>query len=115
MVPEWRKNLHLFLKVLLDTKFVSAKSLGDYYHVNGKLLVEQYRDHLNDFHQWEQLEHAHDWKLFEKNIGPYLSIGETSLSQGELYTVLTNKEPKGRKGALIAMVKGTKSDTIKKY
>lgn len=40
-----------------------------------------------------------DWVLFEKNIGPYLSIDETALSQGELYTVVTNKEAKGKKGA----------------
>jgi len=99
---------------LLDTKPVSAKSLGDYYHVDGKLLEEQYRNHLSDFHQWDQLEHANDWILFEKNTGPYISIDETSLSQGELYTVLTNKEAKGRKGALIAMIKGTKSDYIRK-
>lgn len=41
-----------------------------------------------------------------------MSIDETSLSQGELYTILTNKSAKGRKGALIAMIKGTESDKI---
>jgi transposase len=35
------------------------------------------------------------------------------LSQGELYTVLTNKSAKGKKGALIAMVKGTNSEVVK--
>ena len=88
--------------------------MGDYYQVNGKLLEEQYRNHLSDFYQWEQLEHASDWILFEKNLGKNISIDETSLSQGELYTVLTNKEAKGRKGALIAIIKGTNSDFIRK-
>jgi len=50
--------------------------------------------------------------LFPENIGPYLSIDETSLSQGELYTVLTNKEAKGKKGAIVAIIKGTDSDTV---
>ena len=45
-------------------------------------------------------------------MGEYLSIDETSLSQGELYTILTNKSAKGRKGALIAMIKGTESDKV---
>lgn len=46
-------------------------------------------------------------------MGPYLSIDETSLSQGELYTVITNKQAKGRKGTLIALVKGTNSDYVR--
>ncbi len=81
--------------------------------MDGKQLEEQYRDYLSGFHQWDQLKHAQEWILFEENIGPRLSIDETSLSQGELYTVLTNKEAKGRKGALVAMVKGTNSDRVK--
>jgi transposase len=60
------------------------------------------------------LGHACDWILFENNIGTSISIDETSLTQGELYTVLTNKEAKGRKGAIIAMIKGTNSERIRK-
>jgi transposase len=88
--------------------------LGCYFQVNGKLLEEQYRDHLSNFHEWEQLKHSNEWVLFQNNIGPYISIDETSLSQGELYTVVTNKEAKGCKGALIAMIKGTNSDYVRK-
>lgn len=84
-----------------------------FYHVNGKRLEEQYRDHLSGFYQWNQLKHADDWILFPENIGEQLSIDETALSQGELYTVLTNKAAKGKKGALVAMVKGTNSDKVK--
>jgi len=98
---------------LLDSKPISAKSVGDYFGVDGKLLEEQYRDHLSDFHQWNQLEHACDWVLFAENIGPFLSIDETSLSQGELYTIVTNKEAKSRKGALVAIIKGTNSDYVR--
>lgn len=50
--------------------------------------------------------------LFEDNIGENLSIDETSLSQGELYTVVTNKSARGRKGALVAMIKGTDSEYV---
>lgn len=50
--------------------------------------------------------------MFPENIGPYLSIDETSLSQGELYTIVTNKQAKGRKGALVAILKGIDADQI---
>lgn len=69
--------------------------------------------HLSDFHSWDQLKHASDWILFENNLGQHLSIDETSLSHGELYTVLTNKAGKGKKGALVAMIKGTGYETVK--
>jgi hypothetical protein len=43
-----------------------------------------------------------------ENIGKRLSIDETSLSNGELYTILTNKAAKGKKGTIVAMIAGTK-------
>jgi transposase len=52
------------------------------------------------------------WLLFPENIGKRLSIDETSLSNGELYTILTNKANKGKKGTIVAMVAGTKAETV---
>ena len=91
---------------------MSCSSLGKYFKVNGKRLEEQYLSNLSDYMDWDQKEHAQNWILFEENISPYLSIDETSLSQGELYTVVTNKLAKGRKGALVAMIKGTQSENV---
>jgi len=50
--------------------------------------------------------------IFIENIGPYLSIDETSLSHGELYTIITNKERKGKKGSVVAILEGTKAESI---
>lgn len=50
--------------------------------------------------------------LFPENVGAYLSIDEVSLSQGELYTFVTNKAGKGRSGTLVASIKGTLSKDI---
>lgn len=61
---------------------------------------------------WNQLSHAEEWVLFEKNIGPYVGIDEVSLSQGELYTILINKEKRGRSGSIIAIIKGTDVRTV---
>lgn len=96
----------------MDTHPVSCKTVATFFHVDGKQLEHQYIFYLSDFMVWDQREHASDWVLFEENIGPYLSIDETSLSQGELYTVITNKEAKGKKGSLVALIKGTDSERI---
>ncbi len=80
--------------------------------MDGKSLQDQYVRHLSGFVDWDQLAHAQDWILFPDNIGSYLSIDETCLSQGELYTVVTNKAAKGKKGALVAMIKGTESQKV---
>ena len=50
--------------------------------------------------------------MFENNTGESLSIDETCLSSGEVYTFLTNKAGKGRKGTLVAVVKGTKTEDV---
>jgi transposase len=98
----------------LDSSPISCKTLGNFFGVDGKRLEEQYASHLSGFTHWEHADHAENWLLFPDNIGEYLSIDETSLSQGELYTILTNKAAKGKKGALVAIVKGTESESIVK-
>lgn len=48
-------------------------------------------------------------------MGPHLSIDETALSKGELYTIITNKKARGKKGALVAILAGTRAETIIKH
>lgn len=50
--------------------------------------------------------------MFSNNIGSHLSLDETAFSNGDLYTILTNKKAKGRKATIVAMVKGTKAETV---
>ena len=96
----------------MDTCPIPAQSLEKYYHINGVQLERHYKEHLSDFKIWEAAEHAHEWLIFPENIGEYLSIDETSLSQGELYTIVTNKAAKGRKGTIVAIVSGTESGKV---
>jgi len=91
---------------------VSAKRFGDYYNINGNSLQYQYKNHLSGFKDWTQKAHAEDWLLYPKNIGKYLSLDETSLSNGELYTIVTNKNAHGKKGSIVAIVKGTKAKDV---
>ena len=60
----------------------------------------------------DQFRHAEQWVLFPHNLREYLSVDETALSNGELYTIVTNKAAKGRQGALVVMINGTKSDDV---
>jgi transposase len=80
--------------------------------LDGDLYERQYRDHLSGYRSWDQLSHATDWILYEKNIGSYVGIDEVALSRGELYTILINKEAKGKKGSIIAIIKGTDVKTV---
>jgi transposase len=50
--------------------------------------------------------------IYPENIGEHLSIDEVSLSKGELYTFVTNKNGRGKKKTLVASIKGTKSQDI---
>lgn len=50
--------------------------------------------------------------LFPENFGKDMSLDETSLSNGDVYTILTNKDARGGKGALAAMIRGVASDTV---
>jgi transposase len=67
---------------------------------------------LSSFRSWSYRKTAHRGLVFEQNLGPRLSIDETALSRGELYTIVTNKDAKGKKGTLVAIVKGTKSEEV---
>jgi transposase len=53
--------------------------------------------------------------LFPNNIGKQLSIDETALSHGELYTILTNKDAKGKKGSIVAIIAGTSSEIVRSH
>lgn len=96
----------------MDNYPISSNSLEKFFYVNGDQLGQQYKEFLSSYKTWDQKEHAREWILFPNNVGPYLSIDETSLSNGELYTILTNKAGKGRKGTLIAMIEGTESANV---
>ncbi|MFV0538483.1 MAG: DDE transposase, partial [Dysgonomonas sp.] len=75
-------------------------------------MERQFRDHLSGYRCWNQSIHAEEWILFPKNMGSYIGIDEVALSRGELYTVVINKEAKGKRGSIIAIVHGTNARTV---
>lgn len=87
-------------------------NIGSYYGVKSDKLNRHYKKKVSGFNEWEQKTHACDYLIFPENIGEYLSIDELSLSKGELYTFVTNKNGKGKTGTLVAVVNGTKASEI---
>ncbi len=96
----------------METFPVTCRTLEEYYHVNGHTFEKQYKEILSGFREWDQLEHADEWLLFHENIGPRLAIDESSLSNGELYTFVTNRDANTRDRSLVAVVAGTKSEDV---
>ena len=66
-------------------------NIASYYGVNSQTLQRHYKHKVSGFKQWNQLPHAENYLLYPENITDRLSIDEVSLSKGELYTFLTNK------------------------
>lgn len=91
---------------------MTCHTLEEFYHIDGHTFEKQYKEVLSGFRQWEQLEHADEWLLFPDNIGPCLAIDESSLSNGELYTFVTNREARTREQSLVAVVAGTKAEDV---
>ena len=96
----------------METSQVTCRTLEKFYHIDGHLFEKQYKEVLSGYREWEQLSHADEWLLFPENIGERLAIDESSLSNGELYTFITNRDAKTRTGSLVAVVAGTKSEDI---
>lgn len=96
----------------MDTSPITARSLQKPYHIKADEFGRAYKDHLSDFRSWKHILHAREWLIFPRNIGPNLSIDETALSNGDLYTIVSNKDAHGGKGALVAIVSGTKVEDV---
>lgn len=91
---------------------MTCHTLEEFYHIDGHTFEKQYKEVLSGFRGWDQLDHADEWLLFPDNIGPRLAIDESSLSNGELYTFVTNRDACTRECSLVAVVAGTKSEDV---
>src|SRR3989338_8893476 len=65
---------------MAEDKAVSLSSIAEFHKISPHEFERQYKDHLSDFHSWNQFAHASDWLLFEENLGTHLSLDETSIS-----------------------------------
>jgi transposase len=97
----------------VDTRPDTITNIASYFQVSSDKLQRHYKSQVSGYKQWEQLKHAEDYLIFPENITEQISIDEVSLSKGELYTIVTNKNVNCKnKHSLIAIVNGTDAKTI---
>lgn len=96
----------------METIPTTSRSLDNYYHINGDTFEKQYKEILSGYREWPDRHHAEDWLVYPENIGESICIDETAPSNGELYTIVTNRAARGGKGSIIAIVKGVAADTV---
>ena len=90
----------------------TSSSLDHYYHINGDTFEKQYKEILSGYREWSELSHAEQWLVFPENMGESLCIDETAPSNGELYTVVSNRASRGGKETLVAIIKGVSSGAV---
>lgn len=96
----------------METTALSIKHIARMYCVNGKYFADLYRNKLSGYADWCIDELGCGFYFNGNNIGPHMSLDETCLSNGEVWTFLTNKDGHGGRGTLAAAIPGTKSDEI---
>lgn len=96
----------------METTALSVRHIAEMYGVNGKHFAELYKNKISGYAGWCDEELSCGFYFNGANIGPYMSLDETCLSNGEVWTFLTNKDGHGGKGTLAAAIPGTKSDEI---
>jgi transposase len=97
----------------VDTRPDTMSNIASYYHVQSKTLQRHYKHKVSGFKEWDQLSHAGDYLIYPENITDNLSIDEVSLSKGELYTFVTNKNTGVKnKKCVVAIINGTEAKVI---
>lgn len=97
----------------INTREDTISNIASYYYVDAQKLRRHYKHEISGFKHWEQISHAEKYCLYPENITSSLSIDEVSLSKGELYTFVTNKNTKVRnKKSVVAIINGTEAKTI---
>lgn len=109
--------MHFFLAKKIESKAISIHEIAETYRVKGNTLYKQYRDKISEYQSYYRSNikaFTTERFVFPKNFGPRMGIDETGLFRGDLYTVVVNKDNRGKKGSLAAIIKGTSSEAVGK-
>lgn len=91
---------------MIESEPVEISRVAKWNKLNSQTLEKQYKEKLSNFREWESSVNP-DALVYPENFGEDMSMDETTLNEGELYTIITNKSKHGRKGSLAALIKGT--------
>ena len=107
--------MHFFLKAEIERSPIEISTVAIANKLKPNTLEKQYKNVLSDYHQFKEKkekEIEEEAFVFSENFGADMAIDETGLIDGDLYTIVINKKAKGKKGALAAIIKGTKSAIV---
>lgn len=97
----------------VNTREDTMSNIASFYGVDAQKLRRHYKYEVSGFKQWDKLSHAEEYCIYPENITEHLSIDEVSLSKGELYTFVTNKNTKVKnKKSVVAIINGTEAKKI---
>jgi transposase len=89
------------------------KNIASYFGIDARKLQRHYKHQTSGYKTWPQLPHSKEYLIYPQNITQHLSIDEVSLSKGEFYTFVTNKNTRKRnKKSVVAIINGTETKTI---
>lgn len=98
---------------MIESEPVEISRVAKWNKLNSQTLEKQYKEKLSNFREWESSVNP-DALVYPENFGEDMSMDETTLNEGELYTIITNKSKHGRKGSLAALIKGTNNQVVSK-
>jgi len=97
----------------VNTRADTISNIASFYGVDAQKLQRHYKHAVSGFKQWDKLSHAEEYCIYPENITEHLSIDEVSLSKGELYTFVTNKNTKVKnRKSVVAIINGTEAKKI---
>ena len=103
------------MKRTIESSPHDIESISKTYRTKSQKLRRAYKENISDYNEFYQAHRDmfdNEAFVFPENIGENMGIDETGLINGELYTILYNKDRKGKKGSLAAIIKGTKSSVV---
>ena len=107
--------MQFFLKEEIERSPIEISTVAIANKLKPNTLEKQYKNVLSEYHRFKEKKETEIEKeafVFPENFGEDMAIDETALIDGELYTIVINKKAKGKKGALAAIIRGTKSSII---
>ena len=100
--------VRITVKIKVETTALSIKHIAEMYCVNGKHFADLCRNNISGYTDWRDNELSCGSYFNAANIGSTMSLDVTCLSNGEVWTFLSNEDGHGGKGTLAASILGTK-------
>ena len=107
--------MHFFLKEEIERSPVEISAVAITNKLKPNTLEKQYKNVLSGYQEFKKKKEKEieaESFVFAENFGSDMAIDETCLVDGDFFTIVLNKKAKGKKGALAAIIKGTKSSII---